>query len=255
MIILNDVREQIITSRDLMTFRGHAHGELEELLICLEGIAAVKIEGLKTIFLTPGWGLLLEPGPEHMIWDGSREKNTRYYNAYYKGHTDIFSPLVNIPFNTNQWEQKPFWKEFNGRPERQEVSLYRILGLLLTLEENLDKENPIKPREIKAQTAGENIREQLRRIILSDLSKNHRLTDLGQEFHLEPKYLSAKVKRITSLPVMTLYYQVKMGEATTLLQRGESVKETAYGLGFANPYHFSRKYKEICGRSPSRVFL
>lgn len=52
---------------------------------------------------------------------------------------------------------------------------------------------------------------------------------------------------------MTLYYQVKMEEATTLLRRGESVKETAYQMGFANPYHFSRKYKELCGQAPSRV--
>lgn len=236
-----------------MTFKGHAHYDMEELLICLEGIAAVKLEGRKTIYLTPGWGVLLESGPEHIIWDGSREKNTRYYNAYYKGHTDIFSSLVNRPFNTALWDKNTFWKDFKGTPLRQEESLYRILGLLLTLEKILEHHVDGLPHTVIAQTAGENIREQLRRIIFSDLTKNHRLSDLGLEFHLEPKYLSAKVKRITSLPVMTLYYQVKMQEATTLLCQGESVKETAYKMGFANPYHFSRKYKEICGQSPSLV--
>lgn len=253
MLILDEVKEQIITSKELMTFRGHAHGELEELLICLEGITAVKIERQETLYLTPGWGVLLEPGPEHIIWDGSREKNTRYYNAYYKGHIDLFSHLINIPFDTNLWTQDLFWKDFDGKPKKQEVSLYRILSLLLKLENIRDDKGTTRPLTVKAQTAGENIREQLRRIILSDLSKNHRLTDLGREFHLEPKYLSAKVKRITSLPVMTLYYQVKMQEATTLLNQGNSVKETAYRLGFANPYHFSRKYKEICTFSPSLV--
>lgn len=120
-----------------MTFRGHAHGDMEELLICLEGITAVRVESRDTVYLTPGWGILLEAGPEHMIWDGSREKNTRYYNAYYKGQSDIFSSLVNRPFNTTLWNKKTFWKDFNGVPLRQEESLHRILGMLLTLEKIL----------------------------------------------------------------------------------------------------------------------
>ena len=253
MLIIEDVKEQLISGRDLMTFRGHSHGDLEELLICLEGITAVRMNGGKTIYLTPGWGILLEAGPEHMIWDGSREKNTCYYNAYYKGKTRLFGELINCPFEAIKLNIEPFWNNFTRTPDRKEESLYKILGLLLALEEYLSHKGLITPEPVKAQSAGENIREQLRMIMSGDYTKNHRLTDLGQEFNLEPKYLSAKVKKITSLPVMSLYYQVKMEEAEKLLFNGNSVKETAFLLGFANPYHFSRKFKEIKGISPSQI--
>lgn len=40
--------------------------------------------------------------------------------------------------------------------------------------------------------------------------------------------------------------------ARTLLQEGHSVEETAERLGFSNPFHFSRVYKQETGSPPSR---
>jgi AraC-like DNA-binding protein len=47
--------------------------------------------------------------------------------------------------------------------------------------------------------------------------------------------------------------RARMRQAQVLLQKGCSVKETAYRLGFCDQFHFSKAYKAWSGRPPSAV--
>jgi AraC-like DNA-binding protein len=46
---------------------------------------------------------------------------------------------------------------------------------------------------------------------------------------------------------------LRLQAARRLLPRAASVKEVAYELGFRRPFHFSRKFKERYGHSPSAL--
>jgi AraC-like DNA-binding protein len=46
---------------------------------------------------------------------------------------------------------------------------------------------------------------------------------------------------------------LRMEAALDRLQRGDSVKETAYALGYSEPCHFSRDFKRFYGIHPSQA--
>ena len=257
MVFIRDVKEKVVTAKELMAFKGHNHFEQEEFLICLTGITGVRIDQHKDFYLSPGEGILLEPGKEHFMWDASIENNTSYYNSFYFGSLPLFRKQENKPFNTKKLAIEHFWDCELSESKSDEEIIYQIVDLLLVL--NSSKTNfKIKSinhsvnSPIQIQSLETNIREQLSLIINKEPHINHSLAQLGKEFFLEPKYLSQKVKKIIGLPVVTVYFQIKMERAGVLLSEGLSVKDTAYTMGFKNPYHFSRKFKEIKGVSPSK---
>jgi len=256
MVFIGEVKEKRITSRELMTFKGHFHPQWEELMICLEGLTGVCIGSDKEYYLPPGHGILLEPGKEHIMWDASKKKQTSYYNAYYSGFLPIFRNHVNTPFNAKILGLKNFWNEDINPDKPVEKKISEIMTLLLAINNmDIDKNNSKESilGQSHVQNLEENIRTQLANIIQGELGKKHTLEELGERFFLEPKYLSQKIKKISGKPAMTFYFQLKMEEAVKMLTSGLTVKETAFALGFKNPYHFSRKFKEITHLSPSSI--
>lgn len=60
------------------------------------------------------------------------------------------------------------------------------------------------------------------------------------------------VRKYANAGAMELYNIMRVKRAGELLQAGNSVKDVAYTLGFANPYYFSASFKKHTGVSPSQ---
>ena len=60
------------------------------------------------------------------------------------------------------------------------------------------------------------------------------------------------VRKYANAGAMELYNIMRVKRAGELLQAGNSVKDVAYTLGFANPYYFSASFKKHTGVSPSK---
>jgi AraC-like DNA-binding protein len=83
-----------------------------------------------------------------------------------------------------------------------------------------------------------------------------RLKTLGQiarECHLDGSYLCRLFRRYDHESPYRYLMRLKMNCAAELLLRpGAMVKQVSASAGFANPFHFSRAFKQVLGLSPDR---
>jgi AraC family transcriptional regulator, transcriptional activator of pobA len=72
--------------------------------------------------------------------------------------------------------------------------------------------------------------------------------EYARDLHITASYLNGTVKRVTGFTASHYIQHCVIREAKRLaIQSDLSMKETAYTLGFADQYHFSRYFKMICG--------
>ncbi|MCE7997037.1 MAG: AraC family transcriptional regulator [Roseivirga sp.] len=76
----------------------------------------------------------------------------------------------------------------------------------------------------------------------------------AEAMYLSVKSLSAKIRSSFGTSFNELMNQRLLLSGKQLLASGESVKETAYALGFKEPNHFSAFFKTQTGASPSGYF-
>lgn len=78
------------------------------------------------------------------------------------------------------------------------------------------------------------------------------LENIAQACHVDEAYLCRLFKRFDSQSPYQYLMQLKMAVAARRLHyEGKLVKEVAYELGFSDPFHFSRAFKNVFGLSPT----
>jgi len=78
------------------------------------------------------------------------------------------------------------------------------------------------------------------------------LEKIAAACHVDEAYLCRLFKRFDSQSPYQYLMQLKMGVAARRLHYdGKLVKEVAYELGFSDPFHFSRAFKNVFGLSPT----
>lgn len=86
--------------------------------------------------------------------------------------------------------------------------------------------------------------------------RNPPLSVVAAHANMAPNYFHRKFKEVFPGLTPHSYMETKrMRDANALLATGHSLKETAEATGYANVFYFSRSFKKVFGKSPSRSRL
>jgi AraC family transcriptional regulator len=136
---------------------------------------------------------------------------------------------------------------FAGQPDADtENSFYLNLGFALLTGYAL-----FVRAKIQAAKPGELALSRAKQFILKEFGRSLSLNDLATAANVsKPQLLKLFRDFIGASPIQYLYEQRLCAAAEKLAHTGLSIKEIAQDCGFANEFHFSRKFKETYGKSP-----
>lgn len=85
------------------------------------------------------------------------------------------------------------------------------------------------------------------------LRSNPSVREMAAEAAMSPRHFTTLCRQLFGASPARLLLQTKLRRAEEMLRfGGRRVKEVSEVLGFANPFHFSRAFKRLHGRPPSR---
>jgi two-component system response regulator YesN len=136
----------------------------------------------------------------------------------------------------HEWKHRPqYWEtSFNASFMKLMVSLRRAYDL-------------------SDFTVSHNLVQKCLELIDAHLDADLTVDAIAKCLYVNPNYLSRKVCQTIGMPITTYIWQKRVHTATELMQRRPdlSVMEVARRAGFKTAAHFSRKFKDIIGCSPS----
>jgi AraC-like DNA-binding protein len=95
--------------------------------------------------------------------------------------------------------------------------------------------------------------ERLQQCFAQNLHNAPTMPDLARMLGISQRVLSQRCATLLKTSPAKALLRLRVQYAHQLLTQTEmSVKEVSYRLGFSNPYHFSRVYKQSTGRPPSQ---
>ncbi|MGI6384703.1 MAG: helix-turn-helix domain-containing protein [bacterium] len=93
----------------------------------------------------------------------------------------------------------------------------------------------------------------IKEYLLKNYRERVRITELARLVRLNPVYCGAYFKKETGFTIKAYLNRIRIQKACDLLAAGDyTVSEVGYYCGFNDPYYFSKIFKEITGRTPSR---
>ncbi|MBN1553895.1 MAG: AraC family transcriptional regulator, partial [Phycisphaerae bacterium] len=92
----------------------------------------------------------------------------------------------------------------------------------------------------------------LLRLFQAHIAENLSVAQMARRLNMSQSALAHTCKAVLGAPPARLFLQCRMDFARRLLATTDlSVKQVARRVGFDDPYHFSRTFKKLTGRSPS----
>lgn len=96
--------------------------------------------------------------------------------------------------------------------------------------------------------------ESIARYLQENLHRSHTMAQLARRFFINEFKLKKVFKAHYGQPVFSYLRQCRMHRAALLLeQQGYSVMEAAAAVGYSNPSHFARAFREVHGLNPGEV--
>ncbi len=94
---------------------------------------------------------------------------------------------------------------------------------------------------------------QIRLKMLSNLGENWTVARLADEVNISPSYFHAVYKEIFGISPNQDLINARINAAKHMLEFSrDSIATVAKSLGYNNPYHFTRQFRQITGESPSK---
>jgi len=258
-VFIKNPRCRTIAIDSSFAFEGHEHTLWYEALIGVEGVVGIQIQR-ESVRLVPGAFFLIPKGIFHLIW--AERSPARYANLVFEGDGDLFAEIAGRGVLQLRPPERMAWRKWSDtasrakRPIRahgDEKLALEILDLFLKLSARTAAKG--SPREAPTRPGGLSLKilERIGGMIDREPGRLHTREEIGKLFLLEKDYLSHKIRRLTGFTVMDLYFKAKLERAARELEKGKSVREVAERAGFANPFHFSRKFKQVVGLAPSQL--
>lgn len=126
-----------------------------------------------------------------------------------------------------------------------------VLALLIDL-----SENHLKSYERNASSE-KNTSEKYVKLIIAYLTENHTetvtLDSLAEMCGINKCHLAREFKRYTGQTVLTYTNLLRCKHAEQCISAGMTVTEAAFECGFESISYFSRTYKKLFGKSPSKI--
>jgi AraC-like DNA-binding protein len=207
------------------------------------------------IHLAAPQSILLSPGHrEHFIF--SREHETHHSwcsldaQAVPKKLRGLFRPSCKpapIDPATHLLMELGKTVSFAGRPETDiENYFYLTLGLALLTGHALSVQ-----ASLRAARPGEQALSRAKQFVLREFGRDLSLEDLAAAANVsKPQLLKLFRNFIGASPIQYLYEQRLCAAAEKLAHTGLLIKAIARECGFANEFHFSRKFKKAYGKNP-----
>lgn len=137
--------------------------------------------------------------------------------------------------------EQPWASGFEARLEARR----RLLALVSHALERLAEPSAARPAEHPAIA-------RVRQIIAQSPGRPPRLVELAASVGVSPNYLSSLFAREMRTTLRQYADQQRIDLAKQqLLDPARPIKQVAYALGFADPYHFSKVFHRVTGASPS----
>ena len=225
-----------------------------QLVILHHGSLDLRLDG-KHIEVPAGHGILLSPGHrEHFLF--ARDRQT--HHSWCSIDAGAIPPKLRRVFRACR---KPAPVDsriealmelgkttfFEGQPDPSlENTFHLSLGLALLAGMALGAQ-----ARIAAPSPGDQALARAEHFILNEFGRSLSLADLATTAGVSRQHLLKLFRtRRGNTPTHCLYERRLGAAADQLAHTGLSIKEIAEHCGFANEFHFSRKFKEAYGRSP-----
>jgi AraC-like DNA-binding protein len=128
-------------------------------------------------------------------------------------------------------------------PLERQARFLQVCALLLT------RYAEIRPPE-RAAGQERSAVQQVRCYLEEHVAEPVTLAELAELVGFSPYYLHRVFEREVGLPPHAYLESVRMREAQRLLAQGEPVAQVAYGLGFSDQSHLTRRFTRVLGITP-----
>lgn len=237
--------------------------EVHDLVVCLTGSAAYEIDG-EPVELLPGHAMLI---PARSRFRGRRTSDARYtgiaqhFTLELFGNVDLISQMeLQHAARLTDWSYlEPLVRHYRDRAPATTTTLAQHHAFMVILTAFI--EDAFLRWRQSAMASVEN-RDALSLHIMLTAA---RIADAPQDARAfeealarvpyNPEYFRRAFRARLGHTPQKFAELKKMERAVHLLALGGSVKETAAGLGYKDPYYFSRMFKRYIGASPSSYQL
>ena len=85
------------------------------------------------------------------------------------------------------------------------------------------------------------------------ISARRTVQELASRFHMSTSHYTARFKKRTGMSPMDYFIRMKVQYACQLLSQSDlRIKEVAAKIGYDDPFHFSKIFKKVTGKSPAQ---
>ncbi len=227
------------------------------LIYCADGAGWCRMAGRRRR-VTKGRALFIPEGVPH-TYGADRRTPWSIYWVHFAGTrtadyraalgVSVRRPLLHVPDTARVVEA---FEEMAGHVHHGwtdasllslSTGLARFLGLLKVYQRALH------PRGLRAQ---EKVLESIR-FMRENLGRPLSLRDLAARVYLSPSHYSALFRRQTNASPLKFFARLRMQRACALLDGTDLlVSQIGEGLGYGDPFYFSRAFARTMGLSPAR---